>query len=106
MTTAIAGEKLRSFIERLEAIEEERRALKADMDEIFAAAEQSGFEVKIMRKLMRERRVDEEARAQEQAMLDLYRSALGMLTNTPLGDAATKADKRRSAQEEGPRPAA
>ena len=106
MPEQISGDKLRKFIERLEALEEQRRDLKADMNEIFAQAEAQGFEVPIMRELMRERRIDEEAAEQKRATMAIYRGALGM-TGTPLGDAAARAESgRRNGQEEGPRPSA
>src|SRR5204863_415060 len=56
----IAGERLRSFIERIERLEEEKRALSGDIKEVFAEAKGNGFDTKIMRQLIRIRRMDKD----------------------------------------------
>src|SRR5438046_2075013 len=86
----IAGEKLRSFIERVERLEEEKRALSDDIKEVYGEAKGNGFDVKIMRQLIRIRRMDKDDYEEEQTLLDLYKRALGMLPfeGTPLGAAA------------------
>ena len=83
---------LRAFIERIERLEEEKKALAEDIKDVYGEAKSTGFNVKIMRKIVALRRQDADKRAEEEAILDLYLNALGMLADTPLGQAAiTKA---------------
>jgi uncharacterized protein (UPF0335 family) len=86
----IAGEQLRSFIERIERLEEEKRTLAADIKEVYAEAKGSGFDTKIMRQLIRIRRMDKDDVDEQEALLDIYKRALGMLADTPLGEAALR----------------
>ncbi len=80
--------KLNSFIERIEFLEEGKRALSADIKEIYAEAKGAGFDTKIMRKLIIERGMDKDDLAEQEALLEVYRHALGALLDTPLGEAA------------------
>lgn len=82
---------LRSYIERVERLEEEKRALVADIAEIYKEAKGNGFEPKIMRIIVRDRRMKAADRAERDALLDTYRAALGDYVSTPLGDAAMRA---------------
>jgi len=75
----IAGERLRSFIERIERLEEEKRTLAADIKEVYAEAKGNGFDAKIMRQLIRLRRMDKDDLDEQETLLDIYRRALGML---------------------------
>jgi uncharacterized protein (UPF0335 family) len=75
----IAGDRLKSFIERIERLEEERRALGADIKEVYAEAKGSGFDAKIMRQVIRLRRMDKDDLDEQETLLDVYRRALGML---------------------------
>ena len=75
----IAGERLRSFIERIERLEEEKRALAADIKEVYAEAKGTGFDAKTMRQIIRIRRMDKDDVAEEETLLDIYKRALGML---------------------------
>ena len=75
----IAGDRLRSFIERIERLEEERRVLGADIKEVYAEAKGSGFEPKIMRQIVRLRKRDKDEIDEEESLLDVYKRALGML---------------------------
>lgn len=75
----IAGARLKSFIERIERLHEERRSLADNIKEVFAEAKGTGFDPKIMRMLLRERRMERDDLDEEQTLLDLYRRALGML---------------------------
>lgn len=86
----IAGERLRSFIERIERLEEEKRALAADIAEIYSEAKGNGFDPKTMREIVKLRRMDVSAREEFEALVDLYKAALGMLSGTPLGEAAIR----------------
>ncbi len=75
----IAGERLRSFIERIERLEEERRTLGADIKEVYAEAKGAGFDTKIMRQLIRLRRMDKDDLDEQETLLDIYKRALGMI---------------------------
>ncbi len=75
----IAGERLKSFIERIERLEEEKRALAEDIKEVFAEAKGNGFDVKIMRQIIKIRRTDQDDLDEQEALLDTYMRALGML---------------------------
>lgn len=86
----ISGERLLSFIERIERLEEEKRATVADIYEVYKEAKDSGFSTKIMRLIVKERRQDKAEFDEQQVLLDIYRRALGMLADTPLGEAALK----------------
>ncbi len=75
----VAGEQLKSFIERIERLEEEKRALSGDIKEVYAEARGTGFEPKIMRQIIKLRRMDKEEVDEEESLLDLYKRALGMM---------------------------
>jgi len=74
----IAVERLKSFIERIERLEEEKRVLGGDIKEVYAEAKGTGFEPKIMRQIIKIRRKDKEEVDEEESLLDLYKRALGM----------------------------
>lgn len=91
----IAGERLRSFIERIERLEEEKRTLAEDIKEVFAEAKGSGFDTKIMRQIIKERRMDKDDLDEQETLLDIYKRALGML---PLEVAAAAREAAEEAQ--------
>ena len=74
---ATAQGRLRTIIERLERLEEDKAAIAGDMKEVFAEAKGEGYDVKILRKVIRIRKQDKAKRQEEDAILDLYMSALG-----------------------------
>lgn len=74
----IAGDQLRSYIERIERLEEEKAALAADIREIFSEAKGNGFDVKIMRQIIRLRKLDREDHQEQEELLQLYQHAIGM----------------------------
>jgi len=76
--SGFAKDQLRSLIERVERLEEERTALGADIREVYSEAKGNGFDTKIMRQVVRLRRLDRADRQEQEAILDLYLSALGM----------------------------
>lgn len=80
----IAAEQLRSFIERIERLEEEKAALAADIKDVFAEAKSSGFEIKIMRQILRMRKMEPNDLQEQETLLDLYMRALGMVDGPPL----------------------
>jgi len=75
----VAVERLKSFIERIERFEEEKRGLSGDIKEVYAEARSSGFEPKIMRQVIKLRRMDKQDADEEESLLDLYKRALGMI---------------------------
>ena len=72
------AEQLTKFIERIERLEEEKRALMADMKDVYAEAKANGFEPKIMRQVVRLRAMDRDLLSEQDALLDTYRDALGL----------------------------
>ena len=76
--SGFAAGQLKSLVERIERLEEEKAALAADIREIYAEAKGHGFDTKIIRQVIRMRRLDKADRQEQEAVLDLYLSALGM----------------------------
>ncbi|MEH6663571.1 MAG: DUF2312 domain-containing protein [Brevundimonas sp.] len=74
---ASAQGRLRTIIERLERLEEDKQAIMGDMKEVFAEAKGEGYDVKTLRKVIRIRKLDKAKRQEEEAILDLYLAALG-----------------------------
>jgi uncharacterized protein (UPF0335 family) len=74
----IASDRLRTIIERIERLEEEKTALGEDIREIFSEAKSAGFDVKILRQVIRLRKLDSSDRQEQEAILDLYKRALDM----------------------------
>ena len=77
-TNSIDSGHLKAFIERIERLEEEKRALAEDIKDVYSEAKGTGYDVKIMRKIVSMRRQDHHKRKEEEEILDLYLSALGM----------------------------
>ena len=75
----VAVERLKSFIERIERLEEEKRGLSGDIKEVYAEAKGTGFEPKIMRQIIKLRQMDKEEVDEVESLLDLYKRALGMM---------------------------
>jgi uncharacterized protein (UPF0335 family) len=71
--------RLRGIIERLERLDEDKAAVMADMKEVFAEAKGEGYDVKTLRKVLRISKMDKAKRQEEEAILDLYLSALGLI---------------------------
>ena len=74
----ISANRLKSFIERVERLEEEKKTLAEDIRDVYSEAKSTGFEPKIMRKIVSLRKANLEKRREEQELLELYMSALGM----------------------------
>ena len=72
------AEQLTQFIERIERLEEEKRALMADIKDVYTEAKVTGFEPKIMRQVIRLRSMDRDLLSEQDALLDTYRDALGL----------------------------
>jgi len=77
-TGGIAADRLRSIIERVERLEEERKALGGDIKDIFAEAKSAGFDVKVIRQIIRLRKQEPAEVEEQETLLDIYRRALGM----------------------------
>lgn len=74
----VAGQRLASFIERVERLEEEKTALMEDIKEVYAEAKGVGFDVKTIRKVVALRKMDGEKRREAEQLLDLYKAAVGL----------------------------
>lgn len=86
----VAAERLRSIVDRIERLDQERANLAEDIKEIYAEAKSGGFDVKALRALIKERKQDAARRDELEAMVDVYRRALGQLSDTPLGEATLR----------------
>lgn len=75
---AVAVAQLRAFIERIERLEEEKKTISDDIKEIYSEAKNSGFDTKAIRTIIRLRKKEDRERQEEEAMIDLYKDALGM----------------------------
>lgn len=93
LNTTAQGQ-LRSIIERVERLEEDKAGVAADLKEVYAEAKGNGFDTKIIRKIIRLRTVDRAKRQEEEALIDLYMSAIGEL---PLFAAAAPAPEQKDA---------
>lgn len=73
----IAADALRQFIERIERLEEEKKALSADIKDVYAQSKSQGFDTKIIRKIVSLRKKDRQEREEEEQILELYLAAIG-----------------------------
>ncbi len=101
-----AREMLKGYIDRIERLEDEKAGISDDIKAVYADAKSNGFDPKVMRKIISESKQDKNKRAEFEAVLDVYRNALGRLIDTPLGEAAVAeaikragTGKRKSADE-------
>lgn len=75
----VAADQLRAFVERIERMNEEKAAINSDLAEIYAEAKGNGFDTPIIRKIIAIRKMDANERMEQEALLELYMSALGMV---------------------------
>ena len=75
----VAAGQLRAFIERIERLEEEKKTISDDIKEVYAEMKGTGFDTKAVRTIIRLRKKDQAERQEEEAILDLYKAALGMV---------------------------
>jgi len=75
---SVAQDQLRAFVERIERMEEEKKAIADDIREIYAEAKGNGFDTKVLRQVVKIRKQDRSERLEQEALLDLYLAALGM----------------------------
>jgi uncharacterized protein (UPF0335 family) len=85
---------LRSYADRVVNMHEERDTLNGDIREVYREAKDAGFDTTTLREIVRELRMEPDARSSRYALLDTYRAALGLLVGTPLGDAAMERVER------------
>src|SRR5262249_37066557 len=85
-----AGDQLRTIVERIERLEEEKAEIATDIREVYAEAKGNGFDPKTIRQIIRLRKMEHAEREEHEALLDIYKAALGMLDGTPLGEAAIR----------------
>ena len=78
-SNAVDGGHLKAFIERIEKLEEEKRAIADDIKDVYAEAKGNGYDTKALRKIIRLRKQDKNERAEEEAILETYMHALGMI---------------------------
>ena len=74
----VAAGQLRSIIERIEKLEEEKKTLSDDIKDVYAEAKGTGFDTKAIRTIIKQRKQDQAERQEEESILDLYKAALGM----------------------------
>jgi uncharacterized protein (UPF0335 family) len=76
--SGVSGERLKSFIQRIEKLEQDKAGLMEDIRDIYAEAKGTGFDVKIMRKIVSLRKMEQQKRIEEEELLELYKAAIGM----------------------------
>lgn len=74
----VAGKRLKSFLDRIERLTEEKKGISDDIKEIYMEAKGLGFDVKTMRKILKLRKMDTEKRREEEELLELYKAAIGL----------------------------
>lgn len=84
----MAADRLKSIVERIERLEEERKNLQSDIKDIYTEAKSAGFDTKVLRMVIASRKKDQAEWEEQQALLETYMKALGQLADTPLGKAA------------------
>ena len=94
--SSVAADQLKSIIERIERLEDEKAGIAGDIKDVYAEAKANGFDTKVIRKIIAMRKRDYDERMEEEAILELYMQALGMLADTPLGQAAIERETTRS----------
>lgn len=82
--------QLQAIVARIETLEDDKAAISADIKEVYSEAKANGFDTKILRKVIALRKKEAAERAEEEAMLEVYMNALGMIADLPLGQAALK----------------
>lgn len=83
-----SNEQLKSIIERIERLEEQKAETASDIRDVYAEAKGNGFDAKALRTIIKMRKQDADERREQEAIVETYMHALGMLVGTPLGDAA------------------
>ena len=92
-SVGVARDQLRTIIERIERLEEDKKAIMDDLKEVYAEAKGNGFDTKTLRKVVSLRKIEHAEREEQEAMLDLYMSALGMLPESGSPSAPANPDE-------------
>lgn len=101
MSEAIAADELRLLIERIERLEEEKKAIADDVRDVYAEAKARGFDTRTMRECVKLRKLERQVREEREVLLETYKAALGMdYAETPLGRAAFEGFRERTAERE------
>jgi uncharacterized protein (UPF0335 family) len=79
MNENVSAEQLRLFIERIETLEEEKKGIADDIKDVYAEAKGTGFDAKTMKAIVRLRKMEANARQEAEALLDVYKTALGLV---------------------------
>ena len=79
MNENVSAEQLRLFIERIETLEEEKKGIADDIKDVYAEAKGTGFDAKTMKAIVRLRKMEANARAEAEALLETYKTALGLV---------------------------
>ena len=79
MNENVSAEQLRLFIERIETLEDEKKGIADDIKDVYAEAKGTGFDTKTMKAIVRLRKMEASARAEAEALLDTYKTALGLV---------------------------
>ena len=95
---SFATGQLKSFIERVERLEEEKKTTSDDIRDVYAEAKGNGYDVKALRAIVKLRKQDAAERAEHEAILETYMAALGMIADLPLGQAAIARATTRTRQ--------
>jgi uncharacterized protein (UPF0335 family) len=88
MTHTTADGQLLAIVERIERLSEEKKTIGEDINDVYAEAKSSGYSVKALKAIVKERAANPADRAEHDAIMEVYRRALGMLADLPLGQAA------------------
>jgi uncharacterized protein (UPF0335 family) len=75
---AVSNDQLRLFMERIERLDEEKKGISDDMRDVFSEAKSQGYDTKIMRQILKLRKMSQDDRQEMEALLDVYKSALGL----------------------------
>lgn len=102
----VVGLQLRSIVERIERLEEEKKTIADDIKDVYAEAKGNGFDAATIREIVKLRKIDRDVRAEREALLDIYKAALGMLDGTPLGEAAIERLTKKPEPPPDPKPPA
>lgn len=84
--TSIAREQLRAYVERIERLEDEKKSISDDIRDVYAEAKGNGYDVKAMRQIVKLRKQEAHERQEQEAILDLYKHALGMIASPSYDD--------------------
>ncbi len=86
----VSAEQLRQYIERIERLEEEKKALADHTKDVFSEAKANGYDVKAMRQIIKLRKMDQSDREEEEYVLDTYKAALGMIPDFERDDSSAE----------------